>query len=364
MYPGHETPPAPAALARRLKELREKQWPDVRVTQSMLGEAVGGESPLKVPTISGWESPTSTSSPSPQRLLTYATIFATRRSLGDGQLRVLPDDELTADERAARDALYDELIGLRSSAVGEVPTASAQPHGAGTWHFPEGGPVRLVCGKLDPKLVGAYADAKSPNHARLQEYADVDALVELFGHVRMVNPDSDVRFLLAEELEPDDLSAHVVLLGGLVWNPAARWFSRLAELPIRQVTDEAVEDGEVFEVERDGKRRRFLPTFLENDPTLGLVEDVALLLRMPNPNNHSRTLTLCNGVFSRGVLGAVRCLTDKQLRDRNEEYLAERFGNSTEFGLLLRVPVLRGKSATPDISNDASRFYVWPERTS
>ena len=38
-----------------------------------------------------------------------------------------------------------------------------------------------------------------------------------------------------------------------------------------------------------------------------LLEDVAMLARLPNPFNALRTLTYCNGIHSRGVLGAVRC---------------------------------------------------------
>lgn len=357
MNPGQETPLAAAALARRLRDLREKHWQGVRVTQQMLGEAVGGETPVKVPTISGWESPTSTSVPSPERLLTYATIFATRRSLEDGRLRVLPDEELTEDERAARDELHRELLGLRSTASGENVSVAAR---RSTWHFPDGGPIRLVCGRLKPDYAGAYASGRSPNFTQLHGYADPDALIELFGHVRMINPSSDVRFMLADDMQADDLTAHVVLIGGLEWNRAARFFSHVAGLPVKQVADESIEDGDVFEIERDGRRRRFLPTFLEGDPALGLIEDVGLLARKPNPNFSARTLTLCNGIFSRGVLGAVRTLTDAQLRESNEDYLAKRFAGLPEFGLLLRVPVYGGQTATPDLASEYHRLYAWP----
>ena len=58
-----------------------------------------------------------------------------------------------------------------------------------------------------------------------------------------------------------------------------------------------------------------------------LAEDVGLLARVPNPLNSSRTLTICNGIHSRGVYGAVRSLTDAQLRDANERYIAANFGS-------------------------------------
>jgi hypothetical protein len=206
---------------------------------------------------------------------------------------------------------------------------------------------------------GDYASEDSPNYSQLHRLADPDALVELWGHVRMVNPDSDVRFMFAADMRSDDLTAHVVLIGGLEWNPAARFFAQIADLPVKQVEDENVEDGEVFEIEREGRKRRFLPTFLEGDPALGLIEDVALFARMPNPNFPQRTLTVCNGVFSRGVLGAVRTLTDAQLRDANEAYLRSRFGDRPEYGLLLRVPVFGREISTPDLSNDYHRLFAW-----
>jgi hypothetical protein len=80
---------------------------------------------------------------------------------------------------------------------------------------------------------------------------------------------------------------------------------------------------------------------------------------VPNPYNSSRTLTLCNGIHSRGVLGAVRSLTDVRIRDANESYLADRFEGG-EFAMLMRVPVFQGEAVTPDLSNPEYRLYEWP----
>jgi hypothetical protein len=341
-----------AALARRLRDLRH-QWPGARITQGMLADALGASNAL----ISGWENLANPTVPPPPRLRAYATLFATRRSLDGSKLRILPDTELTEDELAARDELYAELLALRDAA-GEPDPNALEPN-RGSWHFPDGAPIRLVCGMLPERHRGDYASEDSPNYSQLHRLADPDALVELWGHVRMVNPDSDVRFMFAADMRSDDLTAHVVLIGGLEWNPAARFFAQIADLPVKQVEDENVEDGEVFEIEREGRKRRFLPTFLEGDPALGLIEDVALFARMPNPNFPQRTLTVCNGVFSRGVLGAVRTLTDAQLRDANEAYLRSRFGDRPEYGLLLRVPVFGREISTPDLSNDYHRLFAW-----
>ena len=56
-----------------------------------------------------------------------------------------------------------------------------------------------------------------------------------------------------------------------------------------------------------------------------LVADVAYVARLRNPFQFDRTLTICNGIHSRGVLGAVRCFTDATVREHNEKYLADQF---------------------------------------
>ena len=348
----HPRPQEPTGdLGPRLRALRQS-WPDVRITQSLLAGAFRASPTL----ISSWEN--STALPPPERLRQYATLFATARSAADGRLALLPDGDLTPDEAAARDRLYEELLDLR--AAGEDPTGAAPGRRHSTWSFPDGEPVRLICGRVGPESAGAYADPAHPNYTQLHAMADPDALIELFGHLRMLNPDSDVRFRLADDMTPDDLSTHVVLIGGMLQNPAARYFAHTGRLPVQQVQDPRFLNGEVFELRGDGEPTKFLPTFLEDDSTLGLIEDVGLFARMPNPVFTARTLTVCNGMYSRGVLGAVRMLTDARLRDRNEAFLADRFGGSPEFGLLLRVPVFRGEASTPDLGTDNHRLYEWP----
>ena len=103
----------------------------------------------------------------------------------------------------------------------------------------------------------------------------------------------------------------------------------MLNLPVRQVENEKILSGEVFEiVSGPNQGEQFLPRWREDDPgtaeTPGmLLEDVGMLARLPNPYNELRTLTYCNGIHSRGVLGAVRCLTDPAVRDDNERYLEE-----------------------------------------
>jgi hypothetical protein len=90
-----------------------------------------------------------------------------------------------------------------------------------------------------------------------------------------------------------------------------------------------------------------------------LTKDVGLFARVPNPLNASRTLTICNGIHSRGVYGAVRSLTDAELRDGNERYISENFGDAASFGILMSVQVIKNQAMTPDFNSPDMVLYKW-----
>jgi len=159
----------------------------------------------------------------------------------------------------------------------------------------------------------------------------------------------DVFYKAAPNVAPDDLSGHVILLGGIAWNDITKRLSEMTRLPVRQVADPAVPTGEIFVAEIDGKEQRFMPAWRGADQN-ELIEDVGLLARAPNPMNSNRTLTICNGIHSRGVLGAVRSLTDARLRESNEHYISTNFTGSEQFIILMRVQVIEGQAMTPDLN--------------
>lgn len=347
MRPVHELTLARVALARRLRELRFEHWPGVRINQAQLADALG----VSVPSISSWESERSSRIPQPDTLDQYATFFATRRSVETRRARLIPNDELTESERSARERLRRDLHVLRTAAAEDSSASS------GFWTMPDGEQIRLVCGTLPEEHASPYRSATNPNYVKLSAFADLDAVVELFGHIRAANPHSDVRYRLASALISDDLLGHVVVVGRAFLNSATRWFYDQIDIPVIPVEDASVPQGELFALRAD-ESRRFAPAL---DKRHGLTEDVGLLARIPNPNNSATTLTICGGGFTRGVLGAVRCLTDLQMGPRNESYLATRFHRLTSYGLLMRVPVLGTMAAPPDLNNPEHRLYQWPD---
>jgi hypothetical protein len=186
-----------------------------------------------------------------------------------------------------------------------------------SWHFADGGPLTIVCAQLPPEKTGSFADPADPNYTDLQSFADLDALIELHGHVRAENPAMQVFFKAAPRVVPDDLSGHLVLLGGIVWNAVAQRLYEMADLPVKQVKVPEVVAGEIFLVGHGAGKEKFLSKWFDESQQT-LAADDGLLALVPNPLNSSRALIICNGVYSRGVLGTVRSLTDARLRDANE----------------------------------------------
>jgi hypothetical protein len=347
-------PGSPALrLAWRLRELREQQWPE-RLTQAALADAFGD---VAAATVSSWESSVAPKLAPPERLKAYAQFFATHGSI-EGDIPVLLSVEtFSQEEQTAYKALEDELFALREEVRKPVCKADVTATRR-AWEFSDAGPLTIVCAQLPADQAGAFADPADPNYTELQSFADLDALVELHGHIRAANPHMQVNFRAAPDVVADDLSGHLVLLGGIAWNEVTQRLSEMMPvLPVQQIRDDAVETGEIFVVD-DGERR-FLPKWRDDSYKI-LTEDVGLLVRAPNPLNSSRVLVICNGIHSCGVLGAVRSLTDARLRESNERYIAENFAEFDSFAILMRVPVIEAKALTPDFYAPGSVLYQWP----
>jgi hypothetical protein len=139
---------------------------------------------------------------------------------------------------------------------------------------------------------------------------------------------------------------------------AARFQRATSQVPIEQTPVDDLRGGDIFKVESSDGPRSFYPEYEDLGGGKELIADVGCLARLRNPFQHSRTLTVCNGIHSRGVFGAVRCLTDARVREANEKYLAERFPGG-EFAILLRVPVVENQTLSPDLQDPNARLYEW-----
>jgi transcriptional regulator with XRE-family HTH domain len=324
-----------------------------RLTQGELAEAMG----TSVPLISSWESTTNPKLPPRERLAAYATFFATERSVAHTPFRVLPTSQLTNDERTRRDKLLRELTGLRHE-----PGPPADPFTDSHWRFPPNEDITIVCSALPPDYLESmpYADPNAPDYVELYKYADLDALLELYGHLRAANPFSNVRVLTPAEVQTDDYTSHLVLLGGVDWNALTAELLYRIKVPVRQLARESEAEPGGFLVGEDKDPKLFEPVLRKVGDTETLIQDVAHFFRAPSPLNDRRTITICNGMYQRGTLGAVRALTDARFRDRNEDYLRTRFAGVNTFSIISRVTVFLGAAVTPDWSSSEDLLHEWP----
>lgn len=361
-------------LARRLRALRDER----RITQQQLAQALVRGRTLSVPLISSWESKVAPGIPPVPRLEAYAALFGVDRSFAGATPRLLSPDELTARERESVADLRQELLRLRSLAQGRSPVPSAgqlaepsemtrldllaESLATGPWRFRPGETITLVVARLPAMMLERipYTDISDPDYIELLTYSDLDSLLTLHGHLRAANPVSEVNVRLADRLQEDDYATHMVSFGGVDWNLATTSLLQELELPVRQVADWDSPDGQYFEVADDAGITRHRPVL---DSVLGgktvLRQDVALFARAVNPFNKKSTVTILNGMYGRGTLGAVRALTDSRFRGRNAEYLAATFPDSRSYCILSRVQVIAGRTMTPDWTDPRMRLFEW-----
>ena len=361
MVADSDHPSIPARrLAERLRYLREQR----HLTQKQLAKVLGGAEALSIATVSQWEKPGSGRLPPPPRLDAYARLFCTSRSFASGAPRLLHDGDLTEEEQEKKAELYEELLTLRERAQSTGAAAQArellaleQPslsRRSSIWHFPDGQAVSIVCSEAPD--APPYASQSHLHYSQYARFADLDALIEVFAQVKADNPASMIRLLSPDELTQDFALNHLVIVGGAAWREVSKatpWFAQNIDivLPIAQKAGETY----IFECSAGEEKREFSSL---HDGGI-LTQDVGLVARVPHPVIPGKTVTLVSGITSRGVHGAALCFTDSHVRDDNERYLEEMFGNTDAFCVLMNVLVANNMALPPNLGMDNMRLWEW-----
>ncbi len=226
MVAENDQPSIPARrLAERLRALREQE----HLTQKQLARVLGGSETISIATISLWEKPGSDRLPPAQRLAAYARLFCTSRSFDGDRPHLLSPGELTEHERERETELYDELIALRERAQSTSVSATAKERRSALWHFPDPIAVSIVCS--DAVEPPPYSEPSHLNYSRYARYADLDALVMVFGQVKADNPARMIRILPTDRLAQDFALNHLIIIGGAASDAAT--FVRAGHSPAR-----------------------------------------------------------------------------------------------------------------------------------
>jgi transcriptional regulator with XRE-family HTH domain len=354
MVAENSQPSIPARrLAERLRALREQE----HLTQKQLARALGGSDPISIATVSLWEKPGSDRLPPPQRLDAYSRLFCTNRSFENGRIRMLSPSELTEQERERATELYEELVALRERAQPTNVTALANGQRSALWHFPDPMAVSIVCS--DAAEPPPYAQDSDLNYSRYARYADLDALITVYGQVRADNPARMVRILPTERLVQDFALTHLIIIGGAASN-AASLFAHDIPLPTAEEIPGTEPTMNLFRCRVEEETREFRSAC---DDERNLIQDVGLIARGPHPIIPGGTVTLLSGITSRGVHGAALCFIDSHVRDTNERYLDSAFDNAESFCILMNIPVQNNTALPPNLWRENSRLYEWSAET-
>jgi transcriptional regulator with XRE-family HTH domain len=354
MVAENDQPSIPARrLAERLRDLRERE----HLTQKQLARILGGSDALSIATISLWEKPGSDRLPPPQRLEAYSRLFCTSRSFDSDRPRLLSANDLTEQERERATELYHELIALRDRAQSTNVPAPVRSQRSAIWHFPDPIAVSIVCS--DAVEPPAYAQDSHLNYSRYARYADLDALVEVFGQVKADNPERMIRILPTARLAQDFALNHLILIGGAA-SDAASLFAQDIPLPTAEAIPGTDPLTHLFKCTVGEETREFTST---RDEEGTLVQDVGLIARGPHPIIPGGTVTLLSGITSRGVHGAALCFIDSHLRDTNDRYLESALGNVESFCILMNIPVQNDMALPPNLWRENTRLYEWSAET-
>jgi transcriptional regulator with XRE-family HTH domain len=338
-------------LAERLRALREQE----HLTQKQLARVLGGSEALSIATVSLWEKPGSDRLPPVPRLAVYARLFCTSRSFDTDRPRLLSPGELTEQEHERETELYDELIVLRERAA--QSTVPVQGQRSAVWHFPDPIAVSIVCSDaIEPP---PYSETSHLNYSRYARYADLDALVEVFGQVRADNSERMIRILPTARLERDFVLNHLILIGGAA-SDAATLFAQDIPLPRPYEIPGSDPFTYLFKCGVGNEVREFRS---DRGDEGTLIQDVGLIARGPHPYIPGATVTLLSGITSRGVHGAALCFIDSHVRDTNERYLETTFGKVESFCILMNIPVQNETALPPNLWRENTRLYEWSAET-
>jgi hypothetical protein len=223
------------------------------------------------------------------------------------------------------------------------------------WYFPEGRSVSIV--GSDAAEPPPYASRGHLNYSQDARFADLDALIEVFGQLRADNPTSRVRILPPGGLARDFALNDLVIIGGAAVYDTVPYFASEIPLPVARPIPE--KGTHLFECTVGDEKREF-----RSERSGGtLVEDVGVVARGPHPNVSGRTVTIVSGITSRGVHGAALCFTDRDVSVDNERYLNDTFGNSEAFCIVMRVPVRNDLALPPNLLRTGVCLFEWSTET-
>lgn len=336
-------------FAGRLRALRESTFA-TKLTQDQLASLLGANKPLSSAIISGWENGEIDKRPSVSRTEQYALIFSQPAGAHPGA-RAPRLEDLDLRGREAYVQLRDDLLEMRRDAEREAWLERRGPSRRGSselWHHKRSDKLIVVCSELPPEHLPPFANTTNANYIRLSRYADTDAFFLMYTTLTALGYEN-LSHRSGNE-SAIDFKQSLIIIGGVAWNRVTRVMMELLDLPYKQQR-KPEGDADIFTMP-DGDVAE--PVVIEGAPgeeVPEVVQDIGLFVRTKNPTNPERDVTLCSGVFTHGVLGAVMAFTDADVAEENETTIRQKLGEVDNFAALFSVKIVAGRVAPPRFSD-------------
>ena len=295
-------------------------------------------------TLSSWESTTNPKTPPAARISTYARFFSTPRSM-EGGTPPRTRRRTTQPSWSGSVNSKHELSDLAGANPKPDIRSSSKPDR--DRDLPDG-----ACLGTEPTGEGAGSELH-----KMHQYGDLDALIDLYGHLRAENPTLDVFHRLTSDVVSDDLTSHVVLLGGVGWNKVTRRFQEPSSGPDYPGGSGRLDDRRHLQVATADGDDFHYPEYEDLGDGSELIADVGYLARLRQPvQGQPYAHDLQWNPQPRGIRRST--LPDRsRVRDENERYIADQFPGG-EFAILLRVPVVTNETLSPDLQDPDSHTRV------
>ena len=172
-----------------------------------------------------------------------------------------------------------------------------------------------------------------------------------------------IRLLSPDELTQDFALNHLVIVGGAAWREVSKatpWFAQNIDIVLPIVRETG--DAHIFECSAGEEKREFSSSGVVKT----LTQDVGLIARVPHPSIiPEKTVTACSAALQAAVSTAPCSVsfTDSHVRNDNERYLQETFGNADAFCIVMNIPVANNTALPTNLWLDGVRLYEWSAET-
>jgi hypothetical protein len=219
------------------------------------------------------------------------------------------------------------------------------------WKFKPRDKVYIICPELTEP--DKRQNPEENEFLYLGKYGDIDSLLILYTSLSKLYPSIDIIFCTSKEFKNipgNPYAENLVLVGGPYYNEITRHY--LTKHQIIPYKFKEMKGGEIGL--KIPTQKGLLKSNFSDDQDLSNVLDHGFFVRTKNPQNHSKSIIMINGIHTYGVVGAAKCFSlhqdgETEVAKNNCKRVVDLLGNDCYFGAHFQVNNIGRKTSTPSL---------------